>query len=67
MSQRRYRYSDLMDGGPVQRMRSNVAPKRFGVGAHKPVDWTCTCGAEHKSYVVTCSCGVWRDRRERGE
>lgn len=57
----RFKHSHVFD---PPKWRSNVAPRRFGAGAHKPVDWTCDCGEEHRSYVVKCRCGVWRDRRE---
>jgi hypothetical protein len=57
-------HADILDGGPVSRMRSNVAPKRFGAGAAKPEPWVCRCGQQHREYVVKCACGTYRpDRR----
>jgi hypothetical protein len=48
----------------VNRMRSNVAPRRFGAGAAKPEPWVCRCGHQHKAHVVRCWCGTYRpDRR----
>lgn len=62
MSERQFKYSHVFD---PPKWRSNVAPRNFGRGGRpKPVDWTCTCGAEHRAYVIKCPCGVWRDRRE---
>jgi hypothetical protein len=58
------RHADILDGGPVRRMRSNVAPARFGAGGSLPERWVCECGTEHREYVANCpDCRMRRPRR----